>query len=36
VAFIANLVEAGVDFVAVDIPHANKLSIHILSAVAEP
>jgi DNA invertase Pin-like site-specific DNA recombinase len=35
VAFIANLLEAGVDFVAVDMPHANKLSIHILSAVAE-
>jgi len=35
VAFIANLMEAGVDFVAVDLPHANKLTIHILSAVAE-
>ena len=35
VAFVANLMEAGVDFVAVDMPHANKLSIHILSAVAE-
>src|ERR1700757_3639485 len=35
VAFIANLMEAGVDFVAVDMPHANKLTIHILSAVAE-
>ena len=34
-AFIANLMEAGVDFVAVDMPHANKLTIHILSAVAE-
>jgi DNA invertase Pin-like site-specific DNA recombinase len=35
VAFIANLMEAGVDFVAVDMPHANRLTIHILSAVAE-
>ena len=35
VAFIANLIEAGADFVAVDMPHANKLTIHILSAVAE-
>ena len=35
VAFIANLMEAGVDFVAADMPHANKLTIHILSAVAE-
>jgi DNA invertase Pin-like site-specific DNA recombinase len=35
VAFIANLMEVGADFVAVDMPHANKLTIHILSAVAE-
>ena len=35
VAFIANLMEAGADFVAADMPHANKLTIHILSAVAE-
>ncbi|MCK1625396.1 recombinase family protein [Bradyrhizobium sp. 160] len=35
VAFIANLMEAGIDFVAADMPHANKLTIHILSAVAE-
>jgi DNA invertase Pin-like site-specific DNA recombinase len=27
--------EAGVDFVAVDFPQANKLTIHILAAVAE-
>jgi len=27
--------EAGADFVAADMPHANKLTIHILSAVAE-
>jgi DNA invertase Pin-like site-specific DNA recombinase len=35
VAFIANLMEAGVDFVAVDLPQANRLTIHILAAVAE-
>ncbi len=35
VAFIANLMESGVEFVAVDMPMANKLTIHILAAVAE-
>jgi len=35
VAFIANLLESGVDFVAVDMPSANRLTIHILAAVAE-
>jgi DNA invertase Pin-like site-specific DNA recombinase len=35
VAFVANLMEAGVDFVAVDMPHASRLTIHILAAVAE-
>ncbi len=35
VAFISNLMESGVDFVAVDMPEANRLSIHILAAVAE-
>jgi DNA invertase Pin-like site-specific DNA recombinase len=34
-AFIAALVESGVEFVAVDNPHMNKLTIHILAAVAE-
>jgi DNA invertase Pin-like site-specific DNA recombinase len=34
-AFIANLMESGVDFVAVDFPQANKLTVHILAAVAE-
>jgi DNA invertase Pin-like site-specific DNA recombinase len=34
-AFIAALMESGVEFVAVDNPHANKLTIHILAAVAE-
>ena len=27
--------EAGVDFVAADMPHANRLTVHILAAVAE-
>src|SRR4051794_39358303 len=35
VAFIANLMESGVEFTAVDMPSANKLTLHILSAVAE-
>jgi DNA invertase Pin-like site-specific DNA recombinase len=35
VHFISGLMESGVDFVAVDIPEANRLTIHILSAVAE-
>jgi DNA invertase Pin-like site-specific DNA recombinase len=34
-AFIANLMESGVEFVAVDMPVANKLTLHILAAVAE-
>ncbi len=35
VHFISSLMEAGVDFVAVDFPQANRLTIHILAAVAE-
>lgn len=35
VAFIANLMESGVDFRAVDMPEASRLTIHILAAVAE-
>ena len=35
VAFIAGLMESGVDFLAVDMPTANRLTIHILTAVAE-
>ena len=35
VALIASLVERGVDFVAVDMPLANRFTIHILAAVAE-
>jgi DNA invertase Pin-like site-specific DNA recombinase len=34
-AFIAVLMESGVEFVAVDNPHANKLTVHILAAVAQ-
>jgi Resolvase, N terminal domain len=34
-AFIATLMEAGVEFVAADMPFASKLTIHILAAVAE-
>jgi DNA invertase Pin-like site-specific DNA recombinase len=35
VAFTSNLMESGVDFQAVDFPQANRLTIHILAAVAE-
>jgi DNA invertase Pin-like site-specific DNA recombinase len=35
VSFLANLLEAGVDFRACDNPHATRLTIHILAAVAE-
>lgn len=35
VAFIANLMESGVDFRAVDMPEASRFTIHILAAVAE-
>jgi hypothetical protein len=35
VVFIANLMNSDVEFVAVDMPHANRLTIHILAAVAE-
>lgn len=35
VAFVANLMESGVDFVAADFPQANRLTIHILAAMAE-
>ena len=34
-AFIATMMESGVEFVAVDNPHASKLTLHILAAVAE-
>ncbi|MFZ0033262.1 MAG: recombinase family protein [Candidatus Cybelea sp.] len=35
VAFIANLMESGVEFRACDMPEANRLLLHILAAVAE-
>ncbi len=35
VAFVSALMESGVDFLAVDFPTANRLTIHILAAVAE-
>ncbi len=35
VAFVSALMESGVDFVAVDFPMANRLTVHILAAVAE-
>jgi hypothetical protein len=34
VAFIANLMESGVELVAVDMPQANRLTRHILTVVA--
>lgn len=34
-AFTANLMDSGVDFVACDNPHATRFTIHILAAVAE-
>jgi DNA invertase Pin-like site-specific DNA recombinase len=33
--FVSSLMEAKIDFVAADNPHANKLTIHILAAMAE-
>jgi DNA invertase Pin-like site-specific DNA recombinase len=35
VAFVSNLMESGVEFVAADMPAVNRLTIHILAAVAE-
>ena len=35
VHFISGLMESSVDFIAVDMPEANRLTIHILAAVAE-
>ena len=34
-AFIANLMDSGVDFIAADMPEANRLTIHIMAAMAE-
>jgi DNA invertase Pin-like site-specific DNA recombinase len=35
VAFIANLMDSGTEFTAVDMPQASRLTLHILAAVAE-
>lgn len=35
VAFIANMLETDVEFIALDMPVANRLTIHVLAAVAE-
>ena len=35
VNFVSGLMETGVEFIAADMPFANKLTIHILAAVAE-
>lgn len=35
VAFISSLMEAGTEFVAVDMPFANKLMLHLMAAFAE-
>ena len=35
VHFISGLMESGVDFVAVDMPQANRFTVHIMAAVAE-
>ena len=35
VAFVSNLMESGVDFIACDMPTANRLTIHLLAAMAE-
>lgn len=35
VAFISNLMVGGVDFVAADMPSVNRLTVHVLAAVAE-
>jgi DNA invertase Pin-like site-specific DNA recombinase len=35
VYFLAALLESGVDFIACDMPHANRFTVHILASVAE-
>lgn len=35
VNFISNLMESGVEFIAVDLPQANRLTVHIMAAMAE-
>jgi DNA invertase Pin-like site-specific DNA recombinase len=34
-AFIATLMDSNVEFIAADNPHANRLTVHILAAIAE-
>jgi DNA invertase Pin-like site-specific DNA recombinase len=34
-AFIATLMDSNVEFIGADNPHANRLTVHILAAVAE-
>ncbi len=35
VAFVSNLMDSGIDFIACDMPFANRLTVHILASVAE-
>jgi DNA invertase Pin-like site-specific DNA recombinase len=35
VSFLASLMDSGVEFIAVDSPHASRFTLHILAAVAE-
>lgn len=35
VGFVSDLMRSGVEFVAADMPHANKLTVHIIAAIAE-
>jgi DNA invertase Pin-like site-specific DNA recombinase len=35
VAFLSALMESGVEFMACDMPHANKFTVHIMAAMAE-
>ncbi len=35
VRFIAGVMDSGVDFVACDMPHANRLTLHLMAAMAE-
>ena len=35
VAFVSALMDSGVDFVAADMPDANRLTLHVMAAVAE-
>lgn len=35
VAFVAGLMDGGADFIACDMPHANRLTLHLMAAMAE-